>query len=412
MRAETVLLAHNRYLERGGEDAAYELEAGLLEEFGHRVVRYERDNRAIAAMGSARLAARTVWSVDDYRELGDLVRREGVAVVHFHNTFPLISPAAHHAARRAGAAVVQTLHNFRLLCPGALFLRDGAPCEKCLGRAVPWPAVAHRCYRGSAAATGVLAGMLTAHRALRTWHTQVDAFIALSRFARDRFLAGGLPAERTYVSGGSVAVPEAADMTVAEAPGAHFLFVGRLAPEKGVDVMLDAWRQLPQDVELRIIGDGPLRDQVEQAAAHDARIRPLGALPRAEVFRQMRSAYALVFPSLCYENYPGVLAEAQAAGLPAVASRLGSSAEIVEDGGFGVLFEPGAAAALAAAVLTLQQDPARRAGLAARARARYEEQLTPRQCHARLLGIYEHALARRHAVRRRTRSEPEHPVEQ
>jgi glycosyltransferase involved in cell wall biosynthesis len=396
MRPETVLLVHNRYLERGGEDAVYEAEGRLLEEFGHRVLRYERDNREIAAHGRVSMAMRTVWSPLDEGEIGAVVRREHVDVVHFHNTFPMISPAAHHGARRAGAAVVQTLHNFRLLCPGGLFLRDGAPCEKCLGRAVPWPAVAHRCYRGSAAATTVLTGMLTVHRAMRTWQTKVDAFIVLSRFARDRFLAGGIPADRMHVSGGVFDGVEPGAMEPGAEAGTHFLFVGRLSEEKGIAVLLSAWERLGDSVELRIIGDGPLRSAVAEAASRDPRIRWLGSKSREDVIAAMRGAYALVFPSLCYENFPGVLAEAQMAGLPVLASRLGSGAEIVSDGAFGRLVEPGDPDRLAAAVRALVQDPATRTALSVRARQRYDETLTPARCHARLQDIYESALEHRH----------------
>lgn len=396
-------MVHNRYRERGGEESVYEAESRLLEAYGHHVIRYEQDSRETEDVSAVRLAARSVWSVGDHREIGDIVRREQVRVAHFHNTFPLISPAAHHAARGAGAAVVQTLHNFRLLCPGGLFLRDGAPCEKCLGRAVPWPAIVHRCYRDSAAASTVVTGMLTAHRVMRTWQTQVDAFIALSRFARERFVAGGLPADRMHVSGGGMELPAGMQATstgivpgAAAAAGAYFLYVGRLEQEKGVGVLLDAWQRLSQDVELRIIGDGGLRERVTAAAAADTRIRWLGATPRDQVLEQMRGAYALVFPSLCYENFPGVLAEAQAMALPVIASALGSGAEVVTDGKFGVLFDAGDAMALAAAVVSLRSDPEQRARLAVRARARYEETLTPDRVHGRLLNIYESALAHRH----------------
>jgi glycosyltransferase involved in cell wall biosynthesis len=262
--------------------------------------------------------------------------------------------------------------------------------------------VAHRCYRGSAAATTVLTGMLTVHRAIRTWQTQVDAFIVLSRFARDRFLAGGIPGDRMHVSGGVFdgvepgAAPPGAEQPDAEG-GTHFLFVGRLSEEKGIAVLLAAWERLEDSVELRIIGDGPLRGTVTAAASRDPRIRWLGSRPREDVIAAMRGAYALVFPSLCYENFPGVLAEAQMAGLPVLASRLGSGAEIVSDGAFGLLFDTGDADSLAVAVRSLRQDRAKRAELSERARQRYEQTLTPARCHTRLLGIYERALEHRHA---------------
>jgi glycosyltransferase involved in cell wall biosynthesis len=397
MRPETILLVHNRYLERGGEDSAFETEAALLEGFGHRVLLYERDNREIASLAPALVALRTVWSRQDHREVGELVRREAVDIVHFHNTFPLISPAAHHAARQAGAAVVQTLHNFRLLCPAAVFLRDGAPCEKCLGKAVPWPAIAHRCYRGSAAATTVLTGMLTTHRALGTWRTQVDAFIALSNFARDRFVAGGLPAQRVHVSGGVLPERVTPPSSHDAAPDAPFLFVGRLAAEKGIQSLLDGWQKLEGDYRLDIIGDGPLSAVVTAAAAADRRIRWHRSLPREQVLDAMRSARALVFPSICYENYPAVLAEAQACSLPVIAGDLGSGGEIVSSGGFGLLFDPSDAEGLASAVSTFARDATARSRFSERAFASYLANLTPERWYGRLATIYEHALEARSA---------------
>lgn len=392
MAPETVLLVHNRYRERGGEDAVVDAEAGLLERAGHRVLTYSRDNRDIA--GGPGTALRALWSRADHEAIGALVRRERVAVAHFHNTFPLISPAGLYAARAAGAAVVQTLHNFRLLCANAQFLRDGRPCEQCLGRAVPWPGVVHRCYRSSAAASAAVTATSVLHRAIGTWRTQVDAFIALSRFARERFIAGGLPAARLHLGGGFVASPP----PPAGAPATHLLFVGRLSEEKGVRVLLEAWRMLEGEGALRILGDGPLAAEVAAAASADPRITWLGARPREEVLREMAGAWALVFPALSFENFPGVLAEAQAAGLPAIASRLGSTAEILTDAGSGVLVEPGDASALAIGVQALLADPGRRAGLAAAARRHYEAALTPERAYARLRAVYASALARRRGV--------------
>lgn len=389
-------MVHNRYLERGGEDGVFEAECRLLEAAGLRVLPYERDNREVATMSRLAVAARTIWNRSAARDVDELVRRNQVDVVHFHNTFPLISPASHYAAKRAGAAVVQTLHNFRLLCPAGVLMRDGRPCELCLDRTVKWPAVVHRCYRDDAAASTVVSGMLAVHGALRTWHSQVDAFIALSRFARDRFVAGGLPADRIHINGGLVAAP-VHDVTPAPDRGgsAEFLFVGRLAAEKGVVRLLDAWQLLPESFRLRIIGAGPLEDRVSAAAAADSRITWLGECPPTQVMAAMREAWALVFPSQCYENYPAVLAEAQAAGLPVIASGLGSGAEIVDDGGFGILFDAEDAGSLANAVQRMAADPDARAAYANRATAAWREHLTPERYVARLRHIYDCALARR-----------------
>src|SRR5690606_3101975 len=188
-----VLLVHNHYQQPGGEDQVFREEGALLERFGHTVFRYVLHNDDVEGIGRAALAARTLWSRPAYRDVERIVRAEGIEVVHVHNTLPLASPAVYWAARKAGAAVVQTLHNFRLLCPGATLFRDGRPCTECLGR-LPLPAVRHACYRGSRSATAAVAAMLTAHCALGTWRRAVDRYIALTPFARDLFVRGGLPA--------------------------------------------------------------------------------------------------------------------------------------------------------------------------------------------------------------------------
>src|SRR4028118_353106 len=162
-----VLMVHNYYQQAGGEDRVFLEETGLLEAHGHEVVRYSLHNERVATMNSATLAKNTLWSASAKKDLEALLRRERPHVAHFHNTFPLVSPAGYYAARAAGVPVVQTLHNHRLLCPNALFYRDGGPCEDCLGRAVTWPGVVHGCYRGSPAASAVVTAMLSAHRARR-----------------------------------------------------------------------------------------------------------------------------------------------------------------------------------------------------------------------------------------------------
>src|SRR4051812_21506632 len=193
-----VLVVHNRYQRRGGEDTVVDHEVALLRRHGHEVDLWTDDNTRVDTIPSARLAAGTIWSRAAYGELDRRVSAGRFEVVHFHNTLPLISPSGYYGARGAGAAVVQTLHNYRLVCPAGTLLRAGRPCEDCVGR-LPWLAVHHRCYRGSAAASATVAAMLVAHRAARTWARAVDAYIALTPFVRDRVTAGGVPPDRVTV---------------------------------------------------------------------------------------------------------------------------------------------------------------------------------------------------------------------
>lgn len=386
---DPVLLVHCRYQQPGGEDVVYEAEVALLEANGHHVERLELHNDALNGMPRVQAAARAVWNGDAARTIERRVRETGARLVHFHNTFPLLSPAVYGGARRAGARVVQTLHNYRLVCPSALMLRDGRPCDDCVGRPFAWPGVQHACYRGSRAATAVVATMVAVHRARGTWTREVDAYVAVSEFLRAQVVRGGLPAERVHVKRPHVRC----DPGVGAHDGDYALFVGRLSHEKGIGVVLDAWRTLDAALPLVVLGDGPLRGAVERAAAADPRIRFEGRVPPARVADAMRAARLLVAPSLGYEGAPLALAEAAAAGLPVVSSGIGAMAELVEDGQTGLLVPPGDAQALAAAVARLDGDAVLRARMGRAARARYETMLSAEAAYTATSAIYACALA-------------------
>lgn len=388
-----VVVCHNFYQEPGGEDQVFRDEAALLESHGHAVARFTMHNDAVGSLGAARLAGKTLWNRAAARELGEVVRRHRADVVHFHNTFPLISPAAYYAARRAGAAVVQTLHNYRLACPAATFLRDGRPCEDCLGRSVPWPAVRHACYRGSRAATATTAGMLTLHRLIGTWRDRVDAYVALTDFARDKLVAAGLPAERVVVKPNFVAP----DPGAGNGSGGYALFVGRLAPGKGLETLLRAWTEHYPGIPLKVLGDGALAALVREAAGTCPQVEWLGRRPLDEVYRVMGEAALLVLPSVWYEGLPKALIESFAKGTPVVASRLGSLAEAVEHGRTGLHFEPGNPADLARQVRHLASDPSALARMRAAARTEFEQKYTAERNLRLLTDIYGRAVARRHS---------------
>ncbi|NDP47665.1 MAG: glycosyltransferase, partial [Sulfuriferula multivorans] len=324
-----VLIAHNAYQHRGGEDSVVEAEIALLRSHGHVVETYFRSNDDVAAMSSLSLARHTLWSNRTSHELAKLIRRFKPDVIHVHNTFPLMSPSLYWAAERAGIPVVQTLHNFRLMCLNALFLREGKVCEDCMGK-LPWRGVARACYRGSHTASAALAGMLALHRGLGTYQNKVARYIALNGFCRDKFIEGGLPAERVEVKPNFVDF-DAPPLTAR----VGMLFVGRLSVEKGVATLAEAMAVLP-DMSLRVAGDGP----EEELLAGVAGIARLGSMPSEAVRQEMACAVALVVPSIWYENFPRTIVEAFACGLPVIASRIGALADIVTDGVTGLLFEP------------------------------------------------------------------------
>lgn len=384
-----VLVVHNRYREAGGEDRVVELERGLLARHGHTVVPYILDNQTIEGMNPVALAGRTVWNHTAYREVRQLIRRERIDLVHAHNTLPLASPAVYYAANADRVPIVQTLHNYRLLCPSALLVRDGKPCHACVGSRVAVAAVAHACYRGSRAATGAVAGMLMLHRAAGTWQRQVDTYIATTTFARDLFVSGGLPANRIVVKPHFVDP----DPGAGTGCGGYALYVGRLSTEKGVDTLLEAWSRMNGRIALRIAGDGPLAPKVAAAASQLRGVEWLGRRDRAAVRQLMAAAAVLVFPSIAYETFGQVIAEAYAAGTPVIASSHGAAAELVDPGRTGALVRPGDAADLAAQVDALSSSGSLRAMRAA-ARARFERCFTAGTNYESLLTIYRGALTR------------------
>jgi len=391
LRSMKILVVHNRYQQPGGEDQVFADETALLEVWDHRVLRYEVHNDQVEHLNRLTLAKDTVWSTSAHRELKALMRRERPDVIHFHNTLPLVSPAGYYAAATEGVPVVQTLHNYRLLCPVALFFRDGRVCEDCMGKAVPWPGVVHRCYRGSRAASGVIAAMLTTHRALGTWTKMVDVYVALTEFAQDKFIEGGLPAEKIVVKPNFVAD----DPGPGGGSDGYALFVGRLSPEKGIETMLAAWDRLRTGVPLKIVGDGPLRDRVIRAASRQPNVEWLGYKTVAEVHALMKRAGVLVFPSEWYETFGRVAVEAFAAGTPVIAANIGAVGELVEHGRTGLHFRPGDPEDLATRVGWALSHPAELGRMREEARAEYEAKYTAERNYRALMEIYEFALARK-----------------
>ncbi|MCS7293784.1 MAG: glycosyltransferase family 4 protein [Chloroflexota bacterium] len=385
-----ILMLHNRYQIRGGEDESTDLEVALLQARGQMVQLLEADNRAIPGRAAWRTGLRAVWSSRSFRTVQHRLREEHFDVLHVQNFFPLLSPAVLYAGRVAHVPVVLTLHNYRLLCPNAIFYRDDHVCEDCLGKLVPWPSVLHRCYRGSRAATGAVATMLVVHRLLRTWERTVDVFIALTEFARRKFIEGGLPADRIVVKPNFV-YPD-------PGPGAHeggyVLFVGRLSPEKGIQTLLAAWERLGPRMPLKVAGEGPLAGQVAEAAERNPHVEWLGVQPLERVYSLMGDAVVILVPSLWYEGFPRVIVEAYAKGTPVVASDLGAMAELVEDGRTGLRFRPGDPDDLAAKVEWAWTHRRQLAEMGQEARREFELKYTAERNYELLMEIYRLAIER------------------
>jgi glycosyltransferase involved in cell wall biosynthesis len=385
-----ILTVHNHYQQAGGEDEVFAAEARLLERYGHDVHRYVVRNDGLERVSRLKLARDTIWNGDSYRALRTVVRRTRPDVVHFHNTLPRISPSGYYAATSEGVPVVQTLHNYRLLCPSALLFRDGIPCQDCVGRTLALPGIRHGCYRGSRAATAAVAGMTAAHRMLGTWSREVALYIALTEFARSRLIDGGFAAEQIVVKPNFVD-PDPGPGTGA---GGYALFVGRLTTEKGIRTLLNAWRTMHVEIPLRIVGDGPLADEVADAARTMSGVTWLGRRTPGEVAALVGEAAVLVCPSGCYETFGRVVIEAFAAGTPVVASDLGALAELVQEGRTGRLFRPGDADALVRVMRELMSQRSHLPTLRTAARRVFEERYGAAANYALLMSVYRTAIDR------------------
>lgn len=379
-----ILIAHNYYQQAGGEDAVVAEEVSLLERHDIAVELYTKHNDSINVMPRTQVAIDTVWSRKSAEEISAVIKRFKPDVIHTHNTFPLISPSLYYAAARLNVPVVQTLHNFRLFCAQAMFMRDGKVCEDCLGK-LAWRGVMRGCYRGSKIQSAAVVSMQGLHRLLGTYQHKVTRYIALNQFCSDKFIEAGLPKSRMAIKPNFIDLPLLTDEKGELRQGG--LFVGRLSKEKGLATLAEA-ASIYTQAKLEIIGIGP----EERMLKTHTNISLQGWKSPVEIYRGMRNAAYLVMPSIWYENFPRTLVEAFACGLPVIASRLGAMAELIDDGFTGLLFEPGNAKDLAEKLQWADSHPEEMLKMGREARWEYETKYTSAINFKQLMGIYKDAI--------------------
>lgn len=392
-----ILIVHNLYQQPGGEDAVFFSEADLLRDAGHQVDTLQVSNDEITNLAvMASTAASAIYNWQSRDRVSAALRTKRYDVLHVHNFFPKLSPSIFDAAREAGVASVLTLHNYRLTCAAGTLFRDGDICQQCVGRP-PLPAVTHRCYRGSIGGSASVAAMIQVHKWAGTWHRKIDRFIALSSFAIELFGRAGLPQGRIRVKPNFVpddAAFSTGGALVDQRTRDGFIFVGRLSPEKGCDMLVAAWRSI--GARLTIIGDGPEINRLRAAAP--ANVSFAGRQNAATVRRAMAGARAVIVPSRWFETFGLVAVEAMMTGTPVIASRVGALPDIVDEGITGLLVTAGDVGELTDAVLRLSCDDAAVATMGAAGRARYEACFTPHRNLAILESIYEEAINSHHAI--------------
>ncbi len=378
-----ILTVHNYYQIAGGEDPCFEAETEMLSSRGHTVLSYTLHNDDVEKLSRLKLIEKTFWNRESAVAIETLIKENSVDVVHFHNTFPLISPSAIEGAKKAGALVIQSLHNYRLLCLNSYLARDGGVCELCIGKTFKYPGILKKCYRGSIGASAITALMLGFHKFRKTWIKNVDAFIALTEFEKIKLVEGGLPADRIFVKPNFVDT----DPGFSEDAGSYALYIGRLSEEKGVRTLLKAFGNI--EVPLKIAGSGPLETELRGVAGNSVNSAEfLGRVNGDQIISLLKKSSFLILPSECYETFGRVIVEAYACGKPVIVSKLGAMKELVKENVTGLHFEAGNSEDLAAKAesLWLDSDKCEKMGIAAR--EEYLKEYTVNRNYDMLMGIY------------------------
>lgn len=380
-----ILVVQNHYINFSGDDVVVANESSLLSAKGHEVSLWSVHNKDLTSLRShIHTALSLTYNRQSKARLSRHIAEFRPDVMHCHNLFPQITLSAYDAAAEAGIPIVQTLHDFRSVCCINGFLYRNGHCELCVAGSSYWGAW-HRCYRDSWLGSFATAYALDRQRRAGTLQQRVGCFIALSEPSRRRLLAAGLPEERIVIKPNFT--PDPGAPRGCSRHGA--LFVGRLSPEKGLQTLIKAWEGI--EFPLRILGGGPLRLSI--SADLSRRISALGHRPHAEVGPAMRQAQFLVMPSEYIEGFPMVIVEAFANGLPVIASRLGTMAEIIEDGVTGLLFTVGDPDDLAAKVAWAIAHGDRMAEMGSAARRVYETLYSEETNYKSLLTIYRDTIS-------------------
>lgn len=381
-----ILVCHNAYQLAGGEDAVVEAEIKLLKANGHEVYFYHVSNEQIdSALKKLQVALSVSYNKNAYRAFKQELQRFRPDIVHCHNIFPLLTASIYDACVELSIPVVQTLHNYRNICANALFLRQGSVCEKCL-HGSPYQAVLHKCYRQSKAQSFFVANMIAKHKKSNVWDKKVTRFIALTDFARKKFIEAGFPEKKIVVKPNFVSSTKKDIRVKSPNDEPYALFVGRLSEEKGLRLLLEAWKGI--NLNLVIVGAGPLGYLLNKNTKSN--IFFLGKQPPDAVNQLMHQAKFLVVPSQCYETFGMVVVEAYAQGTPVICPEPSAMAELVEFGVTGLTFKMSNAEDLRAKVLTMINQTAGTKNI--QAVQRYERLYSAEANYQQLMQVYQEAI--------------------
>ena len=335
MKKFNVLMAHNYYKVPGGEDTVFHNEVKMLDKNGHKVTKYTRHNDEIkgGVLSKLKLGIDTIFSLKTYKEVKKLIDENDIDIVHVHNTLPLISPSIYYAARAKKVPIVQTIHNFRLLCPGATFTRCGEICEDCVSKGLE-QSLKHKCYRNSLSQTFIMYIMLKLHRIIGIYD-KIN-YITLTEFNKQKLSTLVKDESKIHVKPNFIEKREDIERTLED----YFVYIGRLDDIKGINFLVEGWKNIDKNINLYIIGTGPEEEKLKHTISENRlnNVKLLGFMKREDAFKVIEKSRAIIIPSKWYEGFPMTIVESFSLGVPVIGSKLGNIESIVEDERSGLLF--------------------------------------------------------------------------
>ena len=393
MSRKKVLIVHNYYQIPGGEDSVVENEKNLLLDNGHEVILYTRHNDEIKSrgiLGKLILPFETIFSIKTYKDIKRKIKEENIDIVHVHNTLPLVSPSVYYSAIHCKIPVIQTIHNFRLLCPGATFTRENKICEDCSDSSLVC-SIKNRCYRGSLIQSIVSALTLKVHRLIGSYD-KVSGYIALTEFNKKKLMKL-IKEEKIFIKPNFIKRNISTELENGNKN--YFLFLGRIDELKGIKVLLESWKEI-KNSELLIVGKGPLENYVKGYIEKNNidNVKLLGFKKHSEVMDIIKNSKALIVPSQWYEGFPMTIVESLALGVPVIASDIGNLSTIIINRENGLLFKYDDAEELKEKILEIQSNDKLLNKLSNGANKSYTEKYNEDLNYRVLMNIYEECYRR------------------
>jgi len=385
-----ILLIHNCYQQRGGEDSTFESEYNLLSKGGNDVEKILFDNKTINSLSDKiTVGFKNVFNRESAKIIEEKITDFQPQIIHIHNFFPLISPSVFFIAKKYKVPIVITIQNYRLICSNALLYRDGHICEDCVNKIIPLNGIIHKCYRDSAMQTAAVTLMTSFHKVAGTWKNKIDKYITVAEFGRDKILNSSLKLAEDQVVVKPNSVEDFGDGNNKRED--FFVFIGRLIGDKGIETLLESLNHF--NYKIRIIGDGPLRSRIEDAAQKNKNIEYLGFRDKNFIINTLKKAKGLIFPSLWYEGLPVTIIESFSTGTPVIGSNIGAVTLQITDNYNGFHFCPGDAKDLANRIKYLSDNEQQLKHLYVNARNTYLEKYTPEKNYEQLISIYSGAIS-------------------